>query len=319
MDKKWFEWILILLVFATIFGIYLDVWAHINVPELETFFTIWHFIFYTGFLLSFLFFLGNLIVNYFNEKSWKKSLPVGYGLSFIGTIIFFFSGFGDMIWHLIFGIEESIDALLSPTHIGLAIGIGLIATGALRNALKEKIKIIPWTGIFSVMLLLSMFTLFTEFGHPYTELYSSVDGLTEDAKFGESIGTLSIYLQTMILMGVLLFTISRFKTPFLGMTFILTLNAALLSVLHRNFEFIPMAFLTGLIADFYIKYRSIEKIKNFQIFSFSLPIVLFSFYFLSLAITNKIGWNVHMVGGAIFIPGVIGFLMSYLFLRNRLR
>ena len=36
---------------------------------------------------------------------------------------------GDMFWHIIFGIEVSIDALLSPTHLLLLIGALLILSG----------------------------------------------------------------------------------------------------------------------------------------------------------------------------------------------
>ena len=38
--------------FVMIFGAYLDSWAHNHVPELETFFTSWHAVLYSGFLVS---------------------------------------------------------------------------------------------------------------------------------------------------------------------------------------------------------------------------------------------------------------------------
>ena len=41
---------------------------------------------------------------------------------------------GDMFWHIVFGIEVSIDALLSPTHLLLLIGALLILSGPLRAA-----------------------------------------------------------------------------------------------------------------------------------------------------------------------------------------
>jgi hypothetical protein len=33
-------------------GLYLDGWAHNNIPSLETFFTPWHAVFYSGFLAT---------------------------------------------------------------------------------------------------------------------------------------------------------------------------------------------------------------------------------------------------------------------------
>ena len=40
-----------------------------------------------------------------------------------GIIVFFISGFGDMIWHETLGVESNLDILLSPTHIGLFAGL----------------------------------------------------------------------------------------------------------------------------------------------------------------------------------------------------
>jgi hypothetical protein len=39
-----------------------------------------------------------------------------------------------MAWHLVFGIETDVAALLSPTHLLLATGAALIVAGPLRAA-----------------------------------------------------------------------------------------------------------------------------------------------------------------------------------------
>ncbi len=56
----------------------------------------------------------------------------GYGLSLLGVSIFALGGVSDMIWHMLFGIEVNVDALLSPTHLLLAVGMALIVSGPLR-------------------------------------------------------------------------------------------------------------------------------------------------------------------------------------------
>ena len=60
---------------------------------------------------------------------WLQAIPDGYELSVLGLVIFGISGIGDLTWHLLLGIERSTEALLSPTHLGLALGIGLALTG----------------------------------------------------------------------------------------------------------------------------------------------------------------------------------------------
>ena len=51
-----------------------------------------------------------------------------------GIIIFAVSGFGDLIWHETLGVEENTDILLSPTHIGLFIGLMMSVTAPLWSA-----------------------------------------------------------------------------------------------------------------------------------------------------------------------------------------
>jgi len=54
---------------------------------------------------------------------WGRALPPGYGLSLAGAGVFAASGVGDLLWHLLFGIEARMEALLSPTHVGLTLGL----------------------------------------------------------------------------------------------------------------------------------------------------------------------------------------------------
>jgi len=103
----------------------LDGWAHNTRPQLETFFTPWHAVFYSGFISVALWICWSV---------WRRSrVPAGYGPAPLGVAIFLLSGVGDMIWHLAFGIERDIAALLSPTHLGLFTGAFLIVTAPLRS------------------------------------------------------------------------------------------------------------------------------------------------------------------------------------------
>ena len=43
--------------------------------------------------------------------------PAGYGLGMVGVVGFAAGGGGDMVWHMIFGVEVDLEALLSPSHL----------------------------------------------------------------------------------------------------------------------------------------------------------------------------------------------------------
>ncbi|MFO7635459.1 MAG: hypothetical protein R6W76_23135, partial [Caldilinea sp.] len=48
-----------------------------------------------------------------------------------------------------------------------------------------------------------------------------------------------------------------------------------------------------------------------RIFAFIAPALLFGAYFLALVQTEGTRWSIHLIGGAIFLPGVVGLLLSY--------
>jgi len=106
-------------------GLFLDGWAHNTRPQLETFFTPWHAVFYSGFAATAAWVCWSVWI--------RRGIPAGYGLGLAGLAIFLLSGIGDMAWHLAFGIERDIAALLSPTHLGLFCGAFLVITAPLRS------------------------------------------------------------------------------------------------------------------------------------------------------------------------------------------
>ncbi|GIG60104.1 hypothetical protein Lfu02_44760 [Longispora fulva] len=125
---------------TTFFGAWLvggaltDGWAHNNIRALETIFTPWHAILYSGFVATA---LWTVFLAYRRRDGhrlwWRDAWPAGYKVGVVGAVIFFFAGNLDLVWHSVFGIETDLDALFSPTHIGLAIGSGLLLTSPLRS------------------------------------------------------------------------------------------------------------------------------------------------------------------------------------------
>src|SRR5579864_8904976 len=113
-------------------GFFLDAWAHGHVP-VESFFTPYHAAFYSGMLALVLVFIGFAARNRRLGFAWSDALPRPYRLALAGLPIFVAAGVGDMIWHRIFGLEEGVDALLSPTHQVMGLGIFFLAVGAIRS------------------------------------------------------------------------------------------------------------------------------------------------------------------------------------------
>lgn len=121
-------------------GLYLDGWAHSNRPGLETFFTPWHAVLYSGFILTAAYVvllgirLGGLAAG---PQAWWGALPKAYKTALVGVALFAAGGAGDMLWHEILGVETGVDALLSPTHLVLLVGGMLLFSSASVAAARD--------------------------------------------------------------------------------------------------------------------------------------------------------------------------------------
>src|SRR5579864_4412669 len=110
-------------------GFFLDAWAHGHVP-VETFFTPYHAVFYSG-MLALVAVLGLY-------ASARRSFPRAYRCALLGIPVFILAGAGDMIWHHFFGVEEGIDALLSPTHQLLGLGVFFVSSGPIVSTVAQR-------------------------------------------------------------------------------------------------------------------------------------------------------------------------------------
>ena len=91
-------------------GFFLDAWAHGHVP-VESFFTPYHGVFYTGMLALVLVLVSFAVQNHRLGYSWPNVFPRPYRLALLGIPIFVLGGLGDMLWHRLLGIEEGVDQI----------------------------------------------------------------------------------------------------------------------------------------------------------------------------------------------------------------
>ena len=312
-----FDWTMVVLSGALVGGAHLDAWAHEHGRVDTSFFTPWHGVLYSALLLVGAFLIIAFLRNVARGYDWRRALPVGYGLSLVGVLVFGAGGIGDMIWHVLFGVENDLEALLSPTHLLLALGWVLIASGPLRAAWQRADDapsgLAAFRTVFALTFILSTFTFFTVYANPFTHVLSA-GTQPEEGEFVKALGVTAFLIQPALLMGVVLLALRRWMLPFGSLTLLLTLNTALLSVMHDLYIFIPVAALVGLLADGLIRVLrpSMERLAALRVFAFAVPAMLYTFYFVTVLLTAGIAWSTHLWTGAIALAGVVGLLLSYL-------
>ena len=319
------DWWMTLCAGWMLVGLYLDGWAHRHIPNLETFFTLWHGVLYTGFFATFGL-LGVLALRHHARGwPWLESVPPGYRLSLIGLLIFFAGGVGDLLWHTLLGVEANIEALLSPTHLILAIGGTLIGAGPFRAqwhrrdsgpglpGLPDLIRHLPM--LLSLTYGWSVLTFFTQYTHPFVHPWPS--GPTPQELFNpQRMGLSAILIQSALMNGMLLLVIRRWRRrplPFGSFTVMLTTNAALMGILETDFRFIAVGLPAGLMADgLYLRMNPSLSPLRFRLFAFLVPAIYFTWYFPVLAFTDGLWWSAPLWTGSIAMAGLIGWLLSYL-------
>ncbi len=324
-----FEWLLTTAVLWLLFGVFLDGWAHNNVPDLiETFFTPWHAVLYSGFAATVMVlvigYIGNLKAGY----HWRRGLPKPYLWSIVGVLIFSLAGNMDLIWHALFGFEEDVEALLSPSHLSLAAGGILITSTILRTkcqdiAVREYASWRTFTPLFlsffSVLAILTFFGQFANvFTHPnlFTDLPSANDPFFYDVTLISA-----VLLPTALVMGFTLAFLRRWTVPFGTVTAILFGNALLMLVLNwdqsRPFSLILIAPLAaGLLGDIVLRQWQTTgaSLVWWRAFSFLLPFTLFALMFAVLINGFGIWWRIHMWLGVTILAGLVGLGQSILIL-----
>ncbi len=318
------DWAMAILSALFVGGLFLDGWAHTHGRVDQSFFTPWHAVFYAGYAMTASALVASLLRNHARGCAWQLALPVGYGLSGLGALIFAAGGVTDLIWHTIFGIEAGVEALLSPTHLVLALGLGLIASGPVRAAWRRSEPGLGWAAqgpmLLALTSTLSVLTFFTEYAHP---LVYAAAGRGHPHGGAEGLGVASVLLQTALLMAIVLLTARIGTLPRGGLTLIVTLNAAAMGFLNFSGDY-PLALVVGagvagLLGDtLYARlHPSAAAPSAWRLFAFALPATFYLCYFLALMLTEGIAWSVHLWVGSIVLAGIAGWLLSYLLLPPR--
>nr|ALV85563.1 hypothetical protein [uncultured bacterium pA1] len=302
-------------------GVFLDGWAHNHLDSaLETFFTPWHAVMYSGFAACGLALLLSAWMNRRKGFAWERSLPPGYMPSLAGAGVFAAGGAFDMFWHLTFGIEKNVEALLSPAHLVLAVGAVLVLSGPFRAAWRNPepprglVASLPM--ILSMAFAVSIVSFMTQFAHPVRHLAVGAKPAAAMADLEQGRAVAGFIFQLSFLTGLALLAVRRWgKTLPMG-TFAIVFGVNMLGMSFMSDEqrLVIGAALAGLFADLELRRLSPspERPRAFRTFAAEAPAAYALAVFVSLMATAKLWWSVHMWTGTIAMAGIAGLFLSCL-------
>ncbi len=312
-------------------GLYADGWAHLNVGGLDSFFTPWHGVLYSGFTAT----AGWLAWTIWSSRrrspggGWRAWLPQPYRLGALGVIVFGLAGVADMLWHLAFGIETKVDALVSPTHLVLLIGGTLLQTNPLRGVLQRH-NGLPgspaqaWPAIVSMGAAATLGAFFLSYLGVFTQPLATIALTTIpegapghlEGELPASAGLAGYLLSMLTLVVPLLWLRRRGPLP-AGTVTAITALVALPGAALTEFRYGTAAVLAVVAAaavDIVLWFwtrRSGRPVTPLGI-GIVAPLLIWPAQLLGLAIDDRVAWSATMWTGAVALSVLAGAVIGLL-------
>lgn len=303
-------------------GFFLDAWAHGHVP-IETFFTPYHGVFYSGILA-----VAIVLI------AFRGKIPSSYRIAVLGVPVFIAAGIGDMIWHHFLGVEEGVDALLSPTHQGLGLGVFLLSSGPISSALRSRDRLRSLGDQLPLIFSLATWIELVHFGTAYAfdpaagrgNAPPSIQTFTPDYLTAIAIGyykigtgVLVVLFQSAIVAGFGLFAGTRFPLRPGALTLMYLLGNFAAAAAFTNdtpllVTVLLMSLAAGITGDIVVaKLRpSPYASGSYRLLGTLVPFVYFATYFIVTGLTSGVWWDWNVTLGAALWAAVIGFGLTLL-------
>ena len=291
-------------------GGFVDGFAHRNLDTPETFFTPWHGVLYSGYLATALW-IVSLIQRH-------RRIPVGYKTALAGVLVFAAGGVGDMFWHMIFGIEVSVDALLSPTHLMLLVGAILMLSGPILSragdrTYQPRTLVALSAPIIAFACVAAELGFFFQYLDGFSVRFMQVPYLpgSEEGFFEVATGISSILITTVIVMGPLLLLMGRWRIPF-GTGLAMFALVGLLMEMLEGYDFpedVIAPVIGGITVDLLLR---LQRPLSIRLFAFLVPVVMWTARFGLFELYSDINWPVSVWTGIIVFSGLASVGISLL-------
>ena len=286
-------------------GAWIDSSAHIYlIDDIETFFTPWHGVLYSGYIFSV------LVVMYIKNTMKDYKFDIGV----LGAVVFGIGGASDAIWHTLLGIETGVEPLITPSHLMLFLGAFLMLDYIFTSRpLKETLDN---ASIFSAATSYGLVLFITLFINPFLNIWTFIQR-------NDELAAGSVILQAMLASFMFIYVI-RFKVSPKQMSSIYLIAYIYISIntslgeLDRTI----LICISGLIMSILIYqitkwYQTTNNDRKIQVSaalvagSYGLVFVLHLLVFSGIN-EIELSWRFYGLGGLITTPILFGYMLGNL-------
>ncbi|MEW1846018.1 hypothetical protein AB0392_49390 [Nonomuraea angiospora] len=323
-------------------GLMIDAWAHGNLAKLETFFTPWHAVFYSGFVV---------VSGWISRQVWRNvragrqglaAVPIGYLAGLVAIPAFAAFGFADMTWHTVLGIETTIDIFFSPSHLGLVVTMMLIISTPLRSAWNAPDvgarpslgRLLPaLLGLAFATTLVSLFLTYGDALHYRPQAIVQAFSMAQNSGApprgagpvavgpGAERVAVAMVVTNVVMLAPVLFLVRRWLLPF-GSVTVMYAVIALMPGAQTGFRNLPILLsfvLAGFVSDLLIRRLRPSGERRAAYWAFA-GLSAFATWSLYIGVASATGGGLPAVPelwtGAPIVAGLIGLALGALFLPN---
>ncbi|MEV0831412.1 hypothetical protein [Nonomuraea rubra] len=323
-------------------GLMVDAWAHANLAELETFFTPWHAVFYSGFAVVSGWIIWQVWRNVRAGRQGLAAVPAGYLAGLVAIPAFAAFGLADLMWHTVLGIETAIDIFFSPSHLGLIVTMLLIITTPLRSAWSAPhVGAAPRLGrllpaLLGLAFATTLVSLFLSYGGALQLRPQAIvqalslgqgpaiappGGGPRPVALGADRVAVSMVVTNVVMLSPVLFLVRRWSLPF-GAVTVMYAVIALMPGAQTGFRDVPVLssfVVAGVVSDLLIRWLRPSGERRGAYWAFA-GLSAFATWSLYLGVASAVGGGLPAVPelwtGAPIVAGLIGLALGALFLPN---
>ncbi|MFF5290386.1 hypothetical protein [Paractinoplanes globisporus] len=310
------RWVMLVAAAWLVTGLQLDAYAHATTPELETFWTPWHAVLYSGIAASGLTLVWLLRSRLPRVPTYESvlALPNALRVPLLGMAFLLVGGGVDTLWHNIFGIEQGLEIFVSPSHEFIILGMVLVAVGPALMTTAPRLGVADGT-LVTVSALLTVLPL-----HIYS-LHANVlgtiylgEGENPVEIFSTDAQIMHAYVFTTILLLLPIILIGRRWPVPIGVPTVLVAVPAL--AMHLMFlsedpwwmSLTVAAAAAGaeLVIRVVAPLVDVPASVSWLLLGLTAPPLIWGTLFLVGDIEIGVGWNVHIVTGLLTYVSLTG-------------
>jgi hypothetical protein len=298
-------------------GLYLDGWAHTHRAELETFFTPWHAVMYSGFAALATCLALPVLRRRRAGMTPRGSVPAGYGIGLIGVAIFLVGGVADMAWHTFLGVEVDLEALLSPPHLTLLTGGMLMILTPLRAAVARTGGLpANLRGALPTIIALSVAAAVAAFFLSYLSPFAKYPLVSTSEPGWQGTGVATFLITTVVLVVPVIGAHTLGGRIPVGLITAITAAAAIPAGVFVDFRWLPVqigALVGGVIAD------AVAQTLTGQVGRFApvvtgavIPLLVWPGYLIGLTLRAGVAWSLELWSGTVVLSALAGAALGWL-------